>query len=91
MVMRNTLAFTEVLKMPYKKPIPDHPQALGEHILRKRLKLRLLQKEMAEQIGVTEDSITGWENGGSVPQIHLYPAIISFWGYYPFNTDTDAI
>lgn len=91
MVVRNTLAFTKVVKMPHKKPIPENPQTLGEHILRKRLQLRLLQKEVAEQISVTEDSITGWENGRSTPMLHLYPAIIAFLGYYPFDMDTSTV
>lgn len=91
MVVRNTLAFTKVLKMPYKKLVPKHPQTLGEHILRRRIQLRLLQKDVAEQIGVIEDSITGWENGRSNPQIHFYPAIIAFLGYYPFGADTLTI
>jgi len=91
MVVRNTLAFTKVAKMPYKKLIPANPQTLGDHIKRKRLQLRLLQKEVAEKIGVSEDSITGWENGRSVPQIHLYPAIIVLLGYYPFEKDITTV
>jgi DNA-binding transcriptional regulator YiaG len=49
------------------------------------LELRLLQKDVAVQIGVSEDSIIGWENARSVPQIHLYPPIITFLAYYPFE------
>jgi len=91
MVVRNTLAFTKVLKMPYKKAIPDNPKTLGEHILRKRLLMRLLQKHVAEQLGVTEASVTGWENGRSMPMLHVYPAIIAFLGYYPFDTDISTV
>jgi DNA-binding transcriptional regulator YiaG len=87
MVVRNALAFTKVVKMPSKKHIPANPQTLGEHILRRRLQLRLLQRDVAERIDVTEESVMGWENGRSVPQIRLYPSIIAFLGYYPFEKD----
>lgn len=50
-----------------------------------------MQKDVAELIGVTEDSVTGWENGRSVPQMRLYPSIISFLGYYPFDRDIEAV
>jgi transcriptional regulator with XRE-family HTH domain len=91
MVVRNTLAFTKITKMPYKKNIPENPQTLGEHILRKRLQLRLLQVDVASLIGVSEDSITGWETGRSAPQIHLYPAIITFLDYYPFEKEMSTV
>ncbi|WP_457130212.1 helix-turn-helix domain-containing protein [Mucilaginibacter sp. HD30] len=71
--------------------MPENPQTLGEHVLRRRLHLRLSQSEVAERIGVTEDSITGWENGRSAPQIRLYPAIIAFLGYYPFEKDLTTV
>ena len=37
------------------------------------------------------DSITGWENGRSEPQIHFYPRIIDFLGYNPFETSKETI
>ncbi|WP_457129299.1 helix-turn-helix domain-containing protein [Mucilaginibacter sp. HD30] len=73
--------------MPYKRHIAENPRTLGEHILRRRLQLRLLQKDVAEIVGVTEECVTGWENGRSSPQIHIYPAISVFLGYYPFDKD----
>lgn len=91
MVVRNTLAFSKVLKMPYKRHLLENPRTLGEHIRRKRLQLRLLQRDVAERIGVTEDSVTGWENGRSMPQIHLYPPIIAFLEYYPFEKDVATV
>ena len=62
------------------------PNSLGEHIRKRRLELRLLQREVATIIGVSEDCITYWENGRSDPQVHFYPAIIAYLGYYPFLT-----
>ena len=58
------------LKAP--KPFPiDYPKKLrtiGDHIRKKRFDLKLLQKDAAKIIGVSEDTITGWENGRSQPQ-----------------------
>nr|WP_262713269.1 helix-turn-helix transcriptional regulator [Mucilaginibacter frigoritolerans] len=79
-----------VLK-PYKKGYPIIPQTLGEHIKKVRMDKGLLQKEVAEIINVSEDTITYWENGRFVPQIQYYPAIISFLGYYPFTHETESM
>lgn len=48
----------------------------------------LLQKDVAESIGITEDCVTNWENNKTEPMVHFYPAIISFLGGYPFKTET---
>ena len=44
-----------------------------------------MQKEIAEQIGVTTDTITNWELNRTRPVIRCYPAIIEFLGYVPFS------
>ncbi|MGZ3835904.1 MAG: helix-turn-helix transcriptional regulator, partial [Mucilaginibacter sp.] len=67
------------------------PQTLGEHIKKIRIDKGLLQKEVAEILSVSEDTITYWENGRSQPQVHFYPAIISFLGYYPFSQEPEGI
>ena len=45
--------------------------------------LQLLQKQVAEQIGVHEMTITGWESNATVPEVRYMPAIIQFLGYNP--------
>jgi DNA-binding XRE family transcriptional regulator len=42
---------------------PEFPIIVGEHIRKKRMDLGLLQREVAEIIGVTESSIWNWEHG----------------------------
>jgi transcriptional regulator with XRE-family HTH domain len=44
----------------------------------------LFQKQVAEQIGVDEDTICRWENNESRPQIQFIPTIIKLLGYDPF-------
>ncbi|MDN3580542.1 transcriptional regulator [Mucilaginibacter flavus] len=50
----------------------------------------LFQKSVAALLNVSEDTITYWENERTLPQIHHYPAIISFLGYYPFCHETES-
>ncbi|WP_286833460.1 helix-turn-helix transcriptional regulator [Sphingobacterium sp. UBA7038] len=66
---------------------PKNPTSIGEHIRKKRMELKLFQKDLAVLFGVSEDCITYWENNRSTPQITYYPALIRFLGYYPFELD----
>jgi len=43
----------------------------------------LLQREIAEIIQVTTNTIEGWEGGRSNPQLMYLPKIIEFLGYLP--------
>ncbi len=51
----------------------------------------LLQREVAELIGVQKDTITNWENRRSKPKIHLIPEIIKFLGYVPFKLKLNTV
>lgn len=62
---------------------PKQISSLGDHIRARRLDLKLLQKQIAHQIGVHEQTITGWERNATSPEIHYIPAIIQFLGYDP--------
>jgi transcriptional regulator with XRE-family HTH domain len=43
----------------------------------------LFQKQVADQIGVHELTITSWESNATVPEVCYMPAIIRFLGYDP--------
>jgi DNA-binding XRE family transcriptional regulator len=66
---------------------PKIPTSIGDHLRKKRMEMKLFQKEVAVICGVTEDSITNWEKNRSIPQIKFFPSIISFLGYIPFVVD----
>lgn len=66
-----------------RQQAPDELNTLGDHLRRRRLVLKLLQREVAEQIGVGKESIYNWEGGRSKPGIAYMPAIIRFLGYNP--------
>lgn len=42
-------------------------------------------------LGVCEDTMTGWENDRSFPQIMQYPKLIKFLGYNPFKIDNTSL
>ena len=46
---------------------PKYPKNLGEKIRKARMDKGLLQKELAEQIGVTKDTVRNWEIGRTEP------------------------
>jgi transcriptional regulator with XRE-family HTH domain len=59
------------------------PQTLGDHIRKRRLGLKMLQKDVAEQLGVDKTSIFNWESNTSTPAVRYMPAIIDFLGHDP--------
>jgi len=63
--------------------IPEDPQTLGEHLLARRLTLGLLQREVADRLGVTPYTVLNWEKGQTSPALVHYPAIIAFLGFDP--------
>jgi DNA-binding transcriptional regulator YiaG len=48
---------------------PKNPKTLGERIRKARMDKRLKIKELAEQIGVTEDTVINWEIRGIKPRM----------------------
>jgi len=52
--------------------------------------LGLLQREVAEVIGVKEYSIYNWERGIE-PELRFVPKIIEFLGYVPFDCPDDTL
>jgi site-specific DNA recombinase len=63
--------------------IPSEPRTVGDHIRKRRLTLKLLQRDAAEQFGVDQTSIHNWEGNTSIPEVRYMPAIIRFLGYNP--------
>lgn len=61
--------------------IPQNPVSIGEHIKKRRLEQGLLQRELAEILEVTTDTIRNWEHNRRHPQKHRIPKIIEFLGF----------
>jgi transcriptional regulator with XRE-family HTH domain/DNA-binding transcriptional MerR regulator len=68
--------------------IPSEAKTIGDHIRRKRLTMKLRQKDVAKQLGVTASSVYNWEANHSIPELRFMPAVISFLGYNPLPAAT---
>jgi len=75
---------------PLPKAYPKHLKTLGDYIRKKRLDLGLLQKEVAEQLGVDTASVGNWESNEVQPMVHCLPGIIAFLGHNPLP-ETDEV
>lgn len=72
------------LEAPWKAAnYPNEINHLGDHIRRRRLDLGLLQKDVAGQIGVHEQTIHHWEANETAPALRWLPGIIQFLGFDP--------
>ncbi len=70
-------------------PDPAYPKSLitlGDHIRKRRLDLKLTQKQVAEILGVTESSVWNWEGNESPPFWRFWGPIRDFLSYDPFPT-----
>jgi transcriptional regulator with XRE-family HTH domain len=70
-------------KIPKSKKYPNEIKTLGDHLRKRRLDLGLLQKEVAEKIGVDKTTINNWERQRREPEIRFIARIIEFLGYDP--------
>ncbi len=53
-----------------------------------RLDLRMLQREVAHQLGVDETTVTNWELNRFAPDLRKMPGVIRFLGYLPEQDGT---
>ncbi len=76
---------------PLQSAYPRTLKTLGDHLRKRRLDLKLLQKEVAQKLSVCVPSIYSWENNLAKPAIKFIPKIIEFLGYVPFDTKAKSI
>lgn len=57
---------------------PKNPQTLGERIRKARMDKGLMIKELAEIIGVTEETVINWEIRGSKPRGESFERVREF-------------
>lgn len=81
---------TVTVKKPRFSVKIDQNSHIGLHIRKRRLELKLLQKDVATYIGVTEETIMRWEIGSAEPQIQFVPKVIQFLGYNPYPNETET-
>ena len=81
------MPFCHVSLRATKLKFTEHSKVLitlGDHLRAKRLELNLLQKQVAQEIGVDEMTICNWETNRVKPALRFIPRIIQFLGYCPY-------
>ena len=76
---------------PRSPAYPKELKTLGDHLRKKRLALELLQREVADGLGVDTDSIYYWETNRYNPSLRVIPRIIDFLGYMPYDTSSMSL
>ena len=56
---------------------------MGDHLRKRRLDLGLLQREVADRLGVDPSTVTNWELNRTSPALRLLPRLFQFLGYMP--------
>lgn len=74
------------LKCLIPKDSDFSPSTFGEHVLKRRLTLRITQKELGKRLGVSNNTVFNWELGVVKPAIKYIPRLIEFLGYDPEPT-----
>lgn len=63
--------------------MPTELKTIGDHVRRRRMALKLHQKDVAAQIGVTACTVFNWESNSRTPDGRIMPAVVGFLGYDP--------
>lgn len=69
---------------PLPAAYPRQLETLGDHLRKRRLDLGLLQREVADRLGVNAMTICNWETNRTSPQLRFIPRIVAFLGYCPY-------
>ena len=65
---------------------PKILNSIGDHIRKRRLDLKLCQKDVAGILKVDDMTIVCWEKNRNTPCTSQIPKIIEFLGYIPYNS-----
>jgi transcriptional regulator with XRE-family HTH domain len=64
----------------------ENPQTIGQHLKRERQLRKMLQKDVAKELGVNQWTLIGWEKGTKqISQPSMFPKVICWLGYDPFS------
>ena len=69
----NNISFSA--REPLDPAYPAVISTIGDHLRTRRLNWGLVQKDVAEHLGVTTDTITNWELNRSEPKIGYLPLL----------------
>ena len=66
-------------------------ETIGDHIRLWRISNDFLQKDIAQMLFVSEDTITGWEQNRAVPGTKQIAKLVKLLGYLPIKIDTSTL
>ena len=78
-------------KRPLSKAYPREPVTIGDHIRKRRLDLKMTQKQLAEELGVSEGTVWNWERNRTEPLTRHLPSIALFLGYSPLEASVQSL
>ena len=80
----SSIKYDVSIARPFSYPdgYPVNPKTIGEYIRKKRMDNRLMQSEVANIIGVSEESIWNWEHGRTKPSKKNLKIINNFVSAY---------
>jgi transcriptional regulator with XRE-family HTH domain len=76
---------------PLSQDYPKNLKTLGDHLRKRRLDQKLLQREVGFQLGVDEATINNWETNRTSPSLSHIPKILKFIGYVPWQASKEDI
>lgn len=71
---------------PPPEGYPQDPDSLGTPLRQARMDRGLLQREVAEELGVHPDTVKNWENGRTEPSLRAVPKILKFLGGFTLKS-----
>ncbi|MBT2303426.1 XRE family transcriptional regulator [Variovorax paradoxus] len=77
------MPFTKVTRKASARQPSPLPVTIGDHIRMQRSERKLLQQDVANQIGVSPATVANWEKNRTPPPVSLIPAIVRFIGFDP--------
>jgi len=78
---------TLTAKKLQNKAYPKTLKTIVDHLRKRRLDLKLFQKDVAKAIGVDTLTICNWEKNRTSTRLYLLPKIIEFLGYNPLQSN----
>jgi len=79
------------VSIPDKKNYPETVETIGNHIKSYRLKHNIPIKTIIKELGISRDTLRGWELNLFQPFVTHYPKIIQLLGYYPFQGEANSL
>jgi DNA-binding XRE family transcriptional regulator len=69
-------------------PVPEKPKTIGEHLVRRRVQLRLHQSQAARLLEISTVTLSRWELDKVYPTMRYHDRITGYLGYDPFTQDS---